>query len=136
MATSTYLLSTVMMSVLVLGVAFVLARGRAWRQYRPQLFGPDADVDLTSDPFALAVGFILLLGVSLVVTLFAAGGGSIAIFLAVAGAIVVGFLLAGIYSTARSNGHARSYAVGETVLILGGILLVTIVGWLLMTAGA
>lgn len=136
MATSTYLLSTALMSVLVLGVAFVLARGRAWRQYRPQLFGPDADLDITNDAFALSVGFILLLVVSIAVTLFAAGGGSMTAFLAVAGALVVGFLLAGIYSTARTNGHPHSYAVGETILVLGALVLVTIAGWLLATAGA
>jgi FtsH-binding integral membrane protein len=124
------------MSVLILGVAFVLARGRAWYGYRPDLLKRGTGEDLTRDPLFLMVGFVLLIGVSMAVTLIAAGGGSVTTFLAVAGALVVGFLLSGIYTTARSNGHPHAYAVGEAVITLGVLVLVAIVGWLLMTAGA
>jgi hypothetical protein len=136
MATSTYLLSTALMSVLVLGVAFVLARGRAWHEYRPELFRRDTDVGLASDPLVWLVVFLLLLGVSMGVTLFAAGGGSTVLFLAVAAVLVVGFLLSGIYTTARSNGHPHAYAVGEAIIALGVLVLIGIVGLLLTTAGA
>lgn len=134
MVSSTYLVSTALMGVLVLGVAFALARGRAWRAYRPQLL--DAEVSPTSDPTVWLVGFILLIALSIAVTLFAAGGGSVTSFLAVAGALVVGFLLVGIYTTARSNGHPHAYAVAESAITLGVLVLVAIVGWLLATAGA
>jgi hypothetical protein len=136
MVTSTYILSTALMSALILGVAFLLARGRAWYGYRPELLRREGQTGLASDPLVWMVAFVLLIGVSMAVTLVAAGGGSAVTFLAVAGALVVGFLLSGIYTTARSNGHPHAYAVGEAVLTLGGLVLVAIVGWLLATAGA
>ena len=136
MATSTYLVSTALMGVLVLGVAFLVARGRAWRQYRPAVLVRDRDVSLANDPGVWMLGFILLIGISMAVTLLAAGGGSVVVFLGVAGALVLGFLAVGVYVTARSNGHPHAYAVGETILTLGLLLLVGIAGWLVTTAGA
>jgi hypothetical protein len=136
MVTSSYLVSTALMSVLILGVAFALARGRAWYGYRPELLRRGTAGGITRDPLVLMIGFVVLIGVSMAVTLIGAGGGSATTFLAVAAALVVGFLLSGIYTTARSNGHPHAYAVGEAVITLGALVLVAIVGWLLMTAGA
>jgi len=132
---ATYLLSTALMGVLVLGVAVMIARGRAWHEYRPELFRGEG-LPSGDDPTLLTVGFLLLVLVAIGVTLFAAGGGSVAAFLGVAGLLVVGFLVVGVYATARSNGHAYSLAVGEAIATLGAVLLVVLVGWLLTTAGA
>ena len=134
--TATYLLSTALMGVLVLGVALVVARGRSWHDYRPQFLSQTKDVSLGGNPLLLMLAFILLLGVTVGVTLFAAGGGSVAAFLGVAGALVVGFLATGVYVTARSNGHPHSHAVGEAIVTLGALVLLAVVGWLLVTAGA
>jgi hypothetical protein len=123
------------MGVLVLGVALVVARGRAWHEYRPQ-FVRKENVSVGDDPALLTVIFLLLIGLTLGTTLFVVGGGNVAIFLAVVGALVVGFLGLGVYATARSNGHPHSHAVGEAVVTLGAVLLVVIVGWLFVTAGA
>lgn len=135
MATSTYLLSTVMMGVLVLGVAFVVARGRAWHSYRPQVFGR-GERPATDDPFLWTLAFVVLLAVSLGGTLFVLGGGSTTLVMAGAGVLVAAFLVAGVYVTAKSNGHPHSHAVGEAVVTLGALVLLGVVGWLLTTAGA
>lgn len=132
---ATYLLSTALMGVLVLGIAFVVARGRAWHEYRPQFVRPE-DLSVDGDPLLLMLGFILLIVVTLGTTLFAVGGGGVAAFLGVAAALVVGFLAVGVYVTARSNGHPHSHAVGEAIITLGALVLATVVGWLLLTAGA
>ncbi len=134
MATA-YLLSTALMGVLVLGVAFVVARGRAWHEYRPQFVRKEA-VSVGDDPAMLTVVFLLLIGLTLGATLFVVGGGDVVLFLAVVAALVVGFLVLGVYATARSNGHPHSHAVGEAIVALGALLLVAIVGWLFTTAGA
>ena len=110
---ATYLLSTALMGVLVLGIAFVVARGRAWHEYRPQFVRPE-DFSVDGDPLLLMLGFILLIVVTLGTTLFAVG----------------------VYVTARSNGHPHSHAVGEAIITLGALVLATVVGWLLLTAGA
>ena len=132
---ATYLLSTALMGVLALGIAFVVARGRAWHEYRPQFVRPE-DLSVDGDPLLLMLGFILLIVVTLGATLFAVGGGGVAAFLGVAAALVVGFLAVGVYVTARSNGHPHSHAVGEAIITLGALVLATVVGWLLLTAGA
>jgi len=132
---ATYLLSTALMGLLVLGVAFVVARGRAWHEYTPQ-FVRKEDVSVGDDPATLTVIFLLLIGLTLGTTLFVVGGGNVALFLAVVAALVVGFLALGVYTTARSNGHPHSHAVGEAIITLGAVLLLGIVGWLLTTAGA
>jgi hypothetical protein len=132
---ATHLLSTALMGVLVLGIAFVVARGRAWHEYRPQ-FVRREDLSVGGDPLPLMLGFIVLIVVTLGATLFAVGGGGVAAFLGVAAALVVGFLAVGVYVTARSNGHPHSHAVGEAIITLGALVLVAVVGWLLLTAGA
>jgi len=135
MATSTYLLSTALMGVFVLAVGFLVARGRAWESYTPRLFGRDSGERLSENPTALTAGFVLLLVVGIGLTLLAAGGNTV-VFLAGAGALVVGFLVLGVYVTAKSNGHPHSHAVGEAIVTLGAVVLVGLVGWLLTTAGA
>ncbi|PSQ59541.1 MAG: hypothetical protein BRD23_04265 [Halobacteriales archaeon SW_9_67_25] len=132
---ATYLLSTALMGLLVLGVAFVVARGRAWHEYQPE-FVRKEDVSVGDDSALLTVVFLVLIGLTLGATLFVVGGGNVVLFLGVVAALVVGFLALGVYATARSNGHPHSHAVGEAIITLGAVLLVAVVGWLLATAGA
>ncbi len=131
----TYLLSTALMGVLVLGLAVAVARGRAWHEYRPT-FAPGERLPSGDDQSLLTAGFLLLIVLVLGGTLFAAGGGNVAVFVGVIAALFVGFLAVGVYATARSNGHPHSHAVGEAIATLGAVVLVVVVAWLLTTAGA
>jgi VIT1/CCC1 family predicted Fe2+/Mn2+ transporter len=137
MATPTYLLSTALMGVFVLGVAFLVARGRAWQSYRPQLAIREAIDRDSDDPFLWTLGFILLILVviGLVLSVLGSDGGA-GLFVAAGTLLVVGFLVTGIYATARSKGRPQSHAVGQAMAALGAVVLVAIVGWLLVTAGA
>ena len=130
-----YLLSTALMGVLVLGVVAVVARGRAWHEYQPEFLTRE-DVSVGDDQTVLTLAFLLLIGLTLGVTLLAVGGGNVLVFLGIIGALVVGFLTVGVYASARSNGHPHSHAVAESIIALGAVVLVGLVGWLLTTAGA
>ncbi len=130
-----YLLSTALMGVLVLGVAAVVARGRAWHDYKPEFLARE-DVSVGDDQTVLTLAFLVLIALTLGVTLLAVGGGNVLVFLGIVGALVVGFLAVGVYASARSNGHPHSHAVAESIIALGAVLLVGLVGWLLTTAGA
>jgi amino acid permease len=145
MATPLYLISTVLMGVLVVGVAVSVRRGRTWQSYTPQrdtadVTGDTADVTANtagsdrSLPFVLV--FVVLIGGTLGTTLFVLGGGTTAVVFGSAAVLVLAFLVAGVYATARSNGHPRSHAVGEAFVALGALVLGGVVGWLLTTAGA
>lgn len=132
---ATYLLSTALMGVLVLGLGLAVARGRAWHEYRPQ-FSPGETLPDRDSPLLLTVAFLALIGLTLGGTLFAAGGGNVTAFLAIVGALFVGFLVVSVYVTARSSGHPYSHAIAESIVTLGAVVLVAVVGWLITTAGA
>lgn len=137
MATSAYLVSTVVMGVLFVSVALAVARGRDWRRYSSEREAPPGVTSrLANDGTAWIVGFVLLVAAAIGATLVAAGGGGTTLVVAGGGAAAIAFLTVGIYSAAKSRGHPHSHAVGEAIITLGAVSLVAIVGWLLLTAGA
>lgn len=118
------------MGALLVGLSTVLARDPQWRQYRPSLPSRPA-AKAADDPEALLVGFflaVLALGGG---TLFVLGGGDLMVLLLVIGLALVAFLAGGVYVAGRSHGHPHSHAVGEAIIVVGGIGLLAVAGWLI-----
>ncbi len=133
-----YLASMIVMGVLALGVGLWSARSRQWESYTP----PSVDSAggalsrLASDERTWIVSFVVLaLGIT-GITLAVLGGGPTTMIYAVAGLLVVGFLVVGTYAAGRSVGHPHAHAVGEAVAAFGGVFLLAVVGYLLTSFGA
>jgi hypothetical protein len=138
MASTVYLVSMAVMGILALLVVALTATGRDWFDYSPRIGSPDRDTlsTLASSPRAWVVLFFLLVAVVLGATLSTLGGGSAAPVLALIGLLLVGFLVLGTYAMGRSLGHPHAYAIGETVITLGALLLVVLAAYLLTSFGA
>ena len=137
MSASTYLVSAVVMGVLVVGVALLARRGRKWRRYtvrendRTELFR-----SLATDTNVWKLGYLVLTILGIAVTIYALANGNAALFVVSLGAGFAGFVAVSIYVLATAKGHPHSHAVGEAVAAMGALGLLTLVGWLLFTAGA
>jgi pheromone shutdown protein TraB len=137
MSASTYLVSAVVMGALVIGVTLLVRRGGQWRQYtvregdRREQFR-----SLASDASVWKLGYLVLTILGIVVTIYALANGNAALFVVSLGAGFAGFIAISIYVLATAKGHPHSHAVGEAVAAMGALGLLTVVGWLLFTAGA
>lgn len=137
MTTGVYLASAAVMGTLAVGVAGVLAYGRDWHRYAPARRDQSGlSSRLVRDSRSWLFGFVILGIGALAGTLFALEGGSMTLVLLGVGAIVAGFLAAGVYITATSRGHPHSHAVGEAVITLGALGLAAVVLRLILTTGA
>lgn len=138
MASTVYLVSMAVMGLLALLVVALTATGRDWYDYTPRIGPPKRDTlsELASSPRAWVVLFFLVVAVVLGATLSTLGGGSATPAIAVVGLLVLGFLIVGVYAAGRSRGHPHAYAVGETVLTLGALLLLVLTAYLLTSFGA
>jgi hypothetical protein len=132
MATTDYVISTVVMGALLLLVGVAVSRFRHWRHYSPGTGTHDEHRTSLLATAASSLGLWVLIFVCLVAVL---GGGVVYISqtgqhllaLAAVGALVfVGYLTVGIYATAKSRGHPHSHAVAEALTVLGGLGIVAI----------
>lgn len=138
MAPAAYLASTVLMGTLALVVFVAVAVGRDWRHYTPRLSRPEGGLlaRLARDGRVWILAFVALVVAATAGTLATLGGGSTTVLFGGAGAIVLAFLLVGVYAVGRSRGHPHSYAVGEAIAALGAVFLLALTGWLLTSFGA
>lgn len=138
MASTVYLASMVVMGLTALLVIGFSATGRDWYDYSPRIGPPKRDTltELAASPRVWVLLFFLLVAAVLGATVSALGGGSLGPILALVALLVLGFLVLGVYAASRSRGHPHAYAVGETVITLGALFLVVIVGYLLTSFGA
>jgi hypothetical protein len=145
-ATTGLLASTVVMGLLTGAIALFVIRGRAWRRYSPDVSALRADSlrDGELGPGTMALGFVLLVFVVGGAAVLLVGGfetlplpapgisAAIAIP-ALLGLLLVGYVVAGSYATARSHGagNAQAALVG---LWAFGLLFVLAVAAQLLTA--
>jgi hypothetical protein len=145
-----YLVSTALTAVLVVAVVAWMMNGRQWYHYSPPAqdaagLPEPADAEeggpvgrLASQPAVQLAGFALLVVAALVVPVVyisAPAGTQPMAGLAIAGgggALVVGYLLYGVYVAASGRGHPRSLAVAESATVGGALFLVAIVVRLVM----
>lgn len=141
MAESAYLTSALLTGALLLAVWVLVARMENWRSY--ELSTPELDREGTSladSPAAWTAGFFLLVlvvggGAVLLVSnaSLAAAVGSWTAFAAVFGVLLLGYLLWGTYSSARSRGLHSAHAVLLSLWLFGSLFLIAIAAKLLFT---
>lgn len=138
MASAVYLVSMALMGVLALVVIAATATGRDWRRYTPEIGREDVDLltGLSRSPLVWVLSFFLLVVLALVAVFVALSGGGTTLFVALAGLLVLGFILLGVYAVGRSRGHPHAYAVGEAVITLGFLFLILVSVYLLSNFGA
>ena len=137
MAAGTYLASTVVLGLLAAGVFYAAVNGRAWKRYAPQVLSKGRRGGLASDSRDWILGFVVVtvLAIAGLVGVLESGAGASVVIFAGAAVAIVGFLIVGTYTTARSRGHPHAYAVGEAVGVLGAVVLVAMVVNLLTRFG-
>jgi hypothetical protein len=126
MAQAGLLASTVLMGVLTAGLVILLANGRNWRRYSPTALPTPRDggggPSMSERPGMLALGFIATVFVVGGAVVLLSGGlatmgtatPTIDMALAVSallGLLVVGYVVLGSYSTARSHGVGYAQAL-------------------------
>lgn len=136
MANAAYLVSTLAMALLGVGVVVLVLRGRAWRNYVPQAaYGLSAGAGRPASGLAKVagstntwtVGFILLaLGTLGAVVVASSGAVSAVVVVALLGLGVVGVLVAGSYFAVRENGRPRSQATAAAAVVLGLLFIAAI----------
>lgn len=138
MASAVYLVSMALMGVIALVVIGATATGRDWHRYTPEIGREDVDplTALSRSPLAWVLTFFLLIALALGAVFAALSGGGTTLFVALAGFLVLGFLLLGVYGAGRSRGHPHAYAVGEAVIAFGFLVLVALTAFLLTNFGA
>jgi len=144
-----YLVGAVIMIGLVIAVVAASVRGRRWYRYTPQTARSDVgwspDTESTDDtggmlsrPTVWIAAFFVVTTVSIAGIFFVATGSSIAsmttlMFGALAALLVV-YMLGGIYLVARGRGHSSAMAVAESATA-SGVLLVLLVAVQLVALG-
>lgn len=138
MASAVYIASMILMGVLALIVIGATATSRDWYSYTPEIGRPEVGglTGLSQNPTAWVVAFFLLVALALGTVLAALSGGGTTLFLGLAGILVLGFVMIGVYAAGRSRGHPHAYAVGEVVITLGFLFLILVAGYLLANFGA
>ncbi|MEF8853060.1 MAG: hypothetical protein V5A44_05785 [Haloarculaceae archaeon] len=136
MANAAYLVSTLVMALLGVGVVVLVLRGRAWRRYVPQAaYGLSAGTGRPASGLAKVAGstntwtagFILLALVALgavVVASSGAMGSSVVVAILALG--VVAFLVAGTYFAVREHGRPPSQATAAAAIVLGLLFIAVI----------
>jgi hypothetical protein len=145
--TTAYLASTGVMGLLVVGVLLWLGRARGWYQYSPTVssggWSPGVRREntlarLAGNTSAWVVAFTLLVvgfvvGVVALISAPDGSGGLAGTALAAGGGVVlVGYLLFGVYISAKRRGHPSSLAAAESATVAGTLFLVAITVRLLL----
>jgi len=123
-----WLTSTFLMGVAVVAVGW-LAWHRGWADYSPTESSVGEAGRLSEDPRALGVAFavLVLAAVGGVVASLSGPGPMVATaVVAGAGALLVAYLLGGVYLLTTSRGHPRSLAVAESATVAGTLFLVAV----------
>ncbi len=124
-----WLTSSVLMGVAVVAVGW-LAWHRDWADYSPTAGSPVGEAGrLSEDPRALGVAFaVLVVGAVGGVVAYITGPGPMVATAVVAGAgaLLVAYLLGGVYLLTTSRGHPRSLAVAESATVAGTLFLVAV----------
>lgn len=138
MASAVYIASMILMGVLAVLVIAATATSRNWYSYTPEIGRPDVGglTGLSQSPLAWTVGFFLLVALALATVLAALSGGGTTLFLGLAGILLLGFVMIGVYAAGRARGHPHAYAVGEVVITLGLLFLILVSAYLLANFGA
>jgi hypothetical protein len=138
MASAVYLASMILMGVLALVVIAATATSRDWYSYTPEIGRPEVGglTGLSQNPTAWVVAFFLVVGLALATVFSALSGGGTTLFLALAGLLLLSFVMIGVYAAGRSRGHPHAYAVGEVVITLGLLFLLVVSAYLLANFGA
>lgn len=157
MAAINYLFSTVLMGLSLLAIGWTLTRLRTWQRYSPSAaaaggggyaFGSPAAAEsllvrTMRSPTAWIVGFVLLaLGVGGGTLVFVAGSTFPAEAVSTAGlalgalaaVLLVGYLVVGIYRSAKGRGLGSSQAAVLSAWAFG-LLVLAVVALKLLTAG-
>jgi hypothetical protein len=144
MAETAYLASALATGALLLGVWALVVRMEDWRHYEPSTSGGGGRVRARSDDdgdsvAAWAAGFFLLAlvvggGAVLFVSdaAFAAAVGNWVAIAAAFGALLVGFLLWGTYSSARFRGLQSAQAALLSAWLFGSLFVASIVAKLVL----
>lgn len=137
MATGTFLASSVVMGLVAAAVFYVTVNSRPWKRYRPQVVGTDQVGSVAADDRTWIVSFIVLslAAVGGVLVVLESGANATLLIFAGAALVIVGFLVLGTYSAARSRGHPHSHAVATTIGVLGGVVILAMVVNLLTQFG-
>ena len=125
---SAFLASSVLMAGVVLAVGW-LAFHRDWADYAPAGSPVSEAGRLSEDPRVLGVAFaVLVLGAVSGVVAYITGPGPMVATAVVAGAgaLLVAYLLSGVYLLTTSRGHPRSLAVAESATVAGALFLVAV----------
>lgn len=130
MTATVSLVSSALMGTALVGLAALLSNGKSWRRYSPAR-RPRERRERFEGPGVGVVGFLLAVVLVAGGTLSVVGGGPVWVGLALIGAALLVFLAGGVYLAGRSHGHPHSHAVGEAVLVIGGLGLLAVVGWLI-----
>jgi hypothetical protein len=156
MAQETYLVSAVLTGLLVVGVAVAVLRLRTWHHYTVQVprgmataaaegragdteRAPSTEFSLPGERVAdrlvhsgvfWYLGFVVLaLGFGAATLLSLNGGSAATTTMLLLFVLVLGlYLPVGLYVALRARGHASARAVGETVIVLGVLLTIVVVG--------
>ena len=146
MATA-YLASTALMGVFVVAVLVWIGRVRGWYRYSPAVtsvgWSPGVDrgnsLDrLVTQPVVWILSFFLLVigfAVGVVASISGPASTQSMAGMAVAlggGALLIGYLLYGVYFAAKQRGHPRSLAVAESMTVGGVLFLIAVTAQLLM----
>ena len=132
MANAAYLVSTLMMALLGVGVVVLVLRGRAWRNYVPQAaYGLAAGAGQPRSGLAKVagstntwtIGFILaMVGVLGAVVVVSSGAVASTVAIALLGLGVVAYLIVGTYFAIRESGRSNAQATAMAVIVLGLLL--------------
>lgn len=132
-----HLVGAAIMVGLAIAVLLATVRGRHWYRYTPQTsrdeggWSPGTTEEESKSWLSRPVTWILaffLVGILAVggIFLYATGAGSAAmsnVLLAAVGALIVVYLVGGIYLMARQRGHSSAMAVAESLTASGAVFL-------------
>lgn len=142
MANVPYLASALVMGLLAVGVVVLVVRGRGWEDYSPRAAYalaagggvPRSGLSrVASSPNTWTLAYVLValgfLGGALVVL---GGGVDVMAVIAALVAIVLFFLVAGVYIAMRGNGRPSSQAAAGSALMLGFLFVAAITAKLIV----
>ena len=136
MATSTYLVSSALTGLLLIGIVAYLVWGRDWRGYAVPTGGSAETVDgLARSPAVWSLAFLALaFALGLGAVLFVGGASAVGVSPATVGVaiallsalIFVLFLFFGVYRSARYRGLKSAQAAGVGTWLVGLLLIAAI----------
>ncbi len=142
MVTAEFIATAVLTGALLVSVGVALARFHDWRAYSPSLdggglagTGPGREAEEL--PVGWLVGFFILLAVLGGGGLVVISGGIpdipvLVVIMAAFGLSLLGFLIWGVYSSARFRGLHSAQATGASLLLVGLLVLAIIASKLVM----